>query len=141
MNFKRIALVAVLLGWANIFAIAEADSAPRRGTPIYDPKTETTVKGSVEEVTQQTGKRGWSGTHLMLKTGSGNLEVHVGPARYISEQGFSFAKGDQIEVTGSKVTVSGKEALIAREIKKEGKTLRLRDEQGFPKWPRGPRGR
>ena len=74
------------------------------------------------------------GTHLLLKTDSGTLEVHVGPSGYITEKQFSFAKGDAIEVIGSKVMIQDKDALIAREIIKDGKTLVLRNAQGIPQW-------
>src|SRR5215472_17316424 len=63
-------------------------SGPGRGMrgPFYEPATETTVKGTVKEVQQLTGKpipgssgtmsgtcpRGWSGTHLTLTTDQGN---------------------------------------------------------------------
>ena len=106
---------------------------------MYDPKTEVTVKGTIEDVQQQTGKRGWSGTHLVLKTDAATLDVHVGPSSYIAQQKFTFAKGDVIEVVGSKVTIADKEALLAREITKDGKTLVLRNAQGVPQWSRGQR--
>ena len=54
----------------------------------YDPSTEVTVKGTVEEV-QETSKHmsqggkmsqgGMMGTHLLLKTQAGTLTVIVGP--------------------------------------------------------------
>ena len=112
----------------------------QRGMHNYNPSTKTTAKGTVEQVKQVTGQHGWKGTHLTLKAESGTMDVHVGPSAYVSEQGFSFAAGDQIEVVGSKVSIAGKEVLIAREIKKDGKTLVLRDAQGIPKWS-GARGR
>lgn len=110
-----------------------------RSASKYDPKTETTIQAVVEEVRQVTGKGSWSGTHLMVKTNTGVLEVHVGPSAYVAGQQFSFAKGDKIEVTGAKATLQGSDVLLAREIKKDGKTLVLRDAQGFPKWAGGRR--
>jgi len=79
------------------------------------------VKGLVEDVTQQSGRRGWSGIHLSLKTETETLDVHVGPSWFISQNQFSFAKGGQIEITGSKVNLGAGAALLAREIKKEGR--------------------
>jgi len=107
-----------------------------RGARNYNPATEITVKGTVEAVTQTAGRRGWAGTHLTLNTDQGAYDVHVGPASYISAQQFAFAKGENVEVIGSKTIVDAKGVLIAREITKDGKTLTLRDEQGFPKWSR-----
>jgi hypothetical protein len=79
---------------------------------------------------------GWSGTHLTLKTEAETLDVHVGPSWFLTQNQFSFAKGDQVEVTGSKVKVGTADTLLAREVKKEGKALVLRNPQGIPQWSR-----
>lgn len=110
-----------------------------RGVRNYDPATEKTVKGTVEEVKEVASKggRGQGGTHLMVKAGRESWQVDVGPTAFLNKQGFSFAKGNQVEVIGSKVTIEGKQVLIAREVKKEGKTLILRNAQGVPVWSKG----
>ncbi len=79
------------------------------------------------------------GTHLDLKTGSGTFDVHLGPSGFLAAKNFKFAKGDQVEVTGSKVTFEGHDAIIAREVKMGGKVLTLRDAQGIPEWSGGRR--
>lgn len=134
--------VLMILGAALLFAcpllMAQAGMRDGRGRGVrnYNRATETTVKGTVEEVTETTGRRGLAGTHLMLKTDEGTYDVHVGPSSYVSAQQFTFAKGETIETVGSKTSVSDKDVLIARQITKSGKILTLRDEQGFPKWSR-----
>jgi DNA/RNA endonuclease YhcR with UshA esterase domain len=130
-------MLAVLL-LAGICA-AQAQYAGGKGKSNYDPKTETTVTGLVEEVQTLPGKGANTGTHLMLKTEKGMLDVHVGPTAYLSSKGFTFAKGDTVEVLGSKVTLDGKDAVIAREVKSSGKTLTLRNAAGKPMWSGGPR--
>lgn len=123
-----------------IFVLAAlAQAQGLRGARNYDPSTEATVKGKVTQVQQVPGRRGWNGTHLVLETEAGILNVHVGPSSYISRQGFSFRPGDEVEVLGSKVKLGNSEAVIAREIKKEDKTLLLRDAQGIPQWAGGRR--
>jgi len=114
---------------------------PRRpkGAPLYNPATEITVTGTVEAENKITGRQGWGGTHLQLKTESETLDVHVGPSWFLSQNKVTFAKGDQIEVTGSKVKFANADALLAREITKGGQKLILRNENGFPVWSR--RGR
>jgi hypothetical protein len=52
----------------------------------------------------------------------------------------TFAKGDNIEVTGAKVKYEGADAVLAREVKKGDKTLTLRNAAGIPQWSQG-RGR
>jgi hypothetical protein len=104
--------------------------------PRYNPDAEVTVTGIVEEVKQISGRAGWDGTHLSLKTEAEVLDVHVGPSSFLVKQGFEFAKGDQIEVTGSKVKYEDADVLIAREIKKGDRILTLRNAQGIPVWSR-----
>ena len=101
--------------------------------PRYDASTEITLTGTVQDVLHpQMGQM--KGTHLLLKTETEMIEIHVGPSNFVSSKGFTFAKGDSIQVLGSKVTIDGKEALIAREVTKDSKTLTLRDKTGRPLW-------
>ncbi|MDE3148025.1 MAG: DNA-binding protein [Acidobacteriota bacterium] len=116
-------------------ALAQAGGRAR----LYNTATETTLQGTVSAVTNPVGRRGQSGTHLSLQSGGQTYDVHVGPSTYIANAGFTFAAGDRIEVTGSKVQLNGADAIIAREITKDGKLLTLRDKQGFPKWSGGRR--
>ncbi|MDI6852119.1 MAG: hypothetical protein QME75_00745 [Deltaproteobacteria bacterium] len=44
------------------------------------------------------------------------------------------AAGDRLEVTGSRITYQGNPAIIASEVKKGDKALKLRDAQGIPAW-------
>jgi hypothetical protein len=136
-SWSRLALT-FFLAFMTMPLLAQG-GGPGKGMRNYDPKTEVTVQGAIEDVQQQSGKTGWSGTHLMLKTDGATLDVHVGPSSYIAKKQFTFAKGDTIEVVGSKVTISGKEVLLAREITKDGKTLVLRNAEGIPEWSGGRR--
>lgn len=113
---------------------------------MYNVGSETTIKGTVESVDQGTQgmmmKMGMGmGTHLTVKTAEGENQVMLGPSNFISGKGFTFAKGDEVAVTGSKVTMAGSEYLIAREVVKGGATLTLRDKEGRPKWSGGKAGR
>lgn len=131
MRVRWFAFIAAVLFVSVPLAIGQ------RGMRNYDPSTETAVKGTVEQVKQVSGRHGWNGTHLVLKTESGTMAVHVGPSSYLTAQGFSFAQGDEVQVLGSKLKFADSEALIAREIKRGNKTLVLRDAQGVPRWSGG----
>jgi hypothetical protein len=102
---------------------------------MYDPKTVETVSGEVVSVNQTTyGRRGAMGVHLTLKTDKETIPVHLGPARYVDKQGITLAAKDKIAVTGSRITFQGQPAIIAREVKKGGQVLTLRDAAGVPAW-------
>lgn len=139
MKLTRDSIFFSLLLVAGIASSALAQGGGRAGR-LYDPSTETTLKGTVEKVSRVAGYHGWSGTHLALRTEDRTYDVHVGPSEYLSKIGLNFSTGDQIEVTGSKVKLDGADAIIARETKKQGKVFTLRDSQGFPRWSGGRRG-
>jgi len=83
----------------------------------YNPATEATLTGTVDEVkTMPSPGQGGGGVHFMLNTGTGTMTVHVGPASFVSSKNCTFAKGDTLTVVGSKVTMDGQEVVIAREI-------------------------
>ncbi len=137
----RIAMLSILIVALTVALSATSTLAQKnQGQRQYNPATETTVTGTVEEVKKVAGTRGGSGgTHLMIKTTQGSLEVHLGPTSYLEKQDFTFAKVDQIEVLGSKVKIESADVVIAREVKKGGKTLMLRDAQGVPVWSKRQR--
>jgi len=106
------------------------------GMPRYDAATEVTMWGTVEGIESQIGKMGWNGTHLIVKFEADTLTVHLGPSNYLLQKRFSFAKGDWIKVTGSKIEFEGANVLVAREIRKAEKVLTLRNRHGIPVWSR-----
>ncbi len=111
------------------------------GMPRYDKATEVTLSGTVQEVQSHQGRMGMSGTHLMLNTSSGVVDVHVGPTNWLATQKYEFAQGDQLEIVGSRVKMEGQDAFLAREIKKGGVTMTLRNENGIPVWAGSGAGR
>jgi hypothetical protein len=77
--------------------------------------------------------------HLELETPTGRLDVRLGPAWFLEREKLAAQVGDRLEVTGSRVTIAGKPALIAAQVKKGDRTVTLREASGLPLW-RGPGG-
>jgi hypothetical protein len=106
--------------------------------PGYDRSTETTMHckvDSVDEVAPSGGCRGCEGgVHLRATCGSDTCDVHLGPQSFIQGKNFPLAKGDEIDVTGSRFEEGGEANLVAREVRKGDAVLELRDEQGKPLW-------
>ena len=106
------------------------------GPRMYNPQTVVTVKGQVEKLEEVGAMGGGSQDmrHLgaILKTDQGSIMVHLGPAWYLDQQKLALKAGDALEVTGSKVTLNNQPAIIARDLTVNGKTTKLRDDQGFP---------
>ena len=103
----------------------------------YDAQTIWTVSGEVISLDNvMSGRAGYHGIHLLLKTVNGNLSVHLGPSWYMDGQTLKVGPHDRIEVTGSPVIYDGKPALIAADLRKDGENLQLRTAGGIPLWSR-----
>lgn len=116
-------------------------SGPALGR-IYDPASVTTLSGTVADVSVAPGRRGSrAGTHIRLESEGKATEVHLGPSWFLEREKLELSKGDSVEVTGSLLDWDGEPLLVAREIRKGGQTVVLRDEQGVPAWSGGSGGR
>jgi hypothetical protein len=140
-SFKRFSAFGTvgLLAIGSVSVVVAQTGTGRQSSPMYDLKTETTINGIVESVETVTGSGGRGrgapgGTHLVLKTEKETLEVHVGPTAYLTEKGITLAKGDALEILGSRVTIGDEPVLIAKQIKKGENTWTLRDASGRPLW-------
>ena len=101
----------------------------------YNPATVETISGEVVSVDSITPLQGMSGgVHLQLKTPKEEISVHLGPAWYLNNQDMQIQLRDKIEVKGSRIVFSGQPTLIAAEVKKNDRVLKLRDLNGFHIW-------
>jgi hypothetical protein len=101
--------------------------------PKYDAATEATLKGTIDQISQvQMGNT----THveLVMKSGTDEFSVGVCPPDIFKDLIVSFATGDEVEITGSKVQLDEKPFVIAREIVKGNDRVLLRDKDGTPVW-------
>jgi hypothetical protein len=129
-------LIVVAVGVAGLLTASKA-VAQRN----YDPKTVKTIQGKVLSVQKATRAQGQSyGVHLTLQTDKETIPVHLGPGWYIEKQTPQIEANDTIIVTGSRVSVGGKPAIIAAQVKKGNDVLKLRDENGIPVWRHAGRG-
>jgi DNA/RNA endonuclease YhcR with UshA esterase domain len=126
-------LIGILLA---AFAPAMAADNAKAVVPKYDPATEAKFKGTVEEVTDRVCPvSGGMGSHVVLKMADGTtIEVHIATTKFLKNYDVTFNKGDEVEVTGVKVTFQGAETIFAREIKHGQDVFVFRDKDGKPVW-------
>jgi hypothetical protein len=127
---------------AALAAPGTAPAQPGRAATAqrgFDPATVTTIEGEIKEIQRIPRGQAHEGVHLVLSTAAENLDVHLGPDSYVDGQSLKLAKGDRVEVRGSRVTVDGKAAIIAQEIRRGDERLVLRDASGVPAWSRSSR--
>ena len=114
-------------------AFAQTGSGRGEGSPRYDPAAEATVKGTVDEV-----KTGPLGVQLILRTDVETLEVRLGPPWFLEMVGLAVAKGEDLEIKGSRAKLQERQVFLAREVKRGRHTHTLRDAHGLPLWTGGP---
>lgn len=127
----------LVLGAAG--AWAQPGGGMHYGT-MWDANAVTTLTGEVTGVEKYTPGRGGSayGLKLTVKTGQETIPVILGPGWYVEQQHFAFAPQDRLELKGSRLTIQGQPTMVAAEVKKGDKVLKLRDDRGLPLWA-GPR--
>jgi DNA/RNA endonuclease YhcR with UshA esterase domain len=131
--------LAVLFTLALVVSVTPAFGAEKGAqatVPKYNPATEVTLKGTIDDVhDRQCPVSGGMGAHIVVKTGDGKtIEVHLATTKFMKNYDLIFAKGDQVEVTGSKVVFEGVETIFAREVKRGNDTFAFRDKDGNPVW-------
>jgi uncharacterized protein YdeI (BOF family) len=127
----QVALI-VLLTVTPLFSQKSQPSS--NGSPKYDAQTEMKTKGTVDEIkTFSLGNRK-DYTELIIKSGADSLQIYLSPKPFQDEMGISFAKGDEVAVTGSKIKQEEADVILAREIIKGTDTFMFRDDKGKPVW-------
>jgi hypothetical protein len=123
------AVLAVAVVVIHAWPMAGPATAPK-----YDVATESKMKVTVEELKLPAKGKEKEVAHLMVKSGSEMLDIYLCPKAFLDDMGATYAKGDEVTVTGSKIKQDGEDLILAREIIKGTDTLLLRDDKGKPVW-------
>ena len=126
-------IVKSLVNVAAILALAVP--AASQAAPKYDPATETTFKGIVEELKIVPPTGGKPIAYLVLKD-STDPAIFLCPKKFLDDIGVVFKADDPIQITASKIKQNGSDLTLAREVTKMngGETLTLRFKDGRPAW-------
>jgi len=109
-------------------------SCVAQAAPKYDVSTETKVKGTIADLQIPEKGNEKQIAHLTVKSGDNTLDLYLCPKYFMDDMGMSFAKGEEIAVTGSKVKQGDGDMILTRELVKGADTLVFRDEKGNPVW-------
>jgi hypothetical protein len=138
MKGKKLVLsiVAVVVMAGIGFAQMSGRGMNRKKGHLLNVNNPTMIEGTivkVETLEKGIGRYG-TGVHLVVKHGKKESQVHLGPKGYIDTTGWTFKKGDNVKMSAFTGTYNDSPVLFASEITTNGKTLVLRDKQGFPQW-------
>lgn len=102
---------------------------------MFNPDSIQTVSGKVIAVNKiapmDTEDYGIS---LFVDTGSEEIFAHLGPSWFLDTEPMQFQTGDNIEVTGSRITMDGDPVIVVTEIRKGNEKMALRSPKGQPVW-------
>ena len=138
-NAIRILLLALVAIAAP--AMAQEDGWQKGGAydKKFDPKSIVTIKGTVTKIDRDVHPLAdmEPGFAADIKTAKGEtFTVQVGPVWFTSyfKKKWDAKVGDQVQVTGSKVTINGKPVIMAMEGSKGNVKMVCRSKTGKPVW-------
>ncbi len=105
----------------------------------YDAATETTIRGTVENIQVYARPDMVVTTHATIRTPAGeSVTVELAPRSYLAQQQLTLNRGDEVQITGARVQYETDEAMVARQLIKGGRTYTLRSAEGTPQWQTAP---
>jgi hypothetical protein len=112
---------------ATLTLSAQSSPAPIAASPVV------TLTGVIHQVHIT---RGEGMPYLLVKHGQETTRVQLGSMRYLMSENFNPKAGQPVSVKGYKLA----DSVIAIEVTltAEKKTLKLRDDNGYPLWRGGP---
>ena len=101
----------------------------------YDKSKEVILRGTISEVVQRPAAGLPLGLHLMVATGQGTVDVHLGPylGRTATEKGL--VAGAPIQMYGITTHFAAGDVFFARIVVVNNQTITVRNEHGFPVRP------
>ncbi|MBM4284249.1 MAG: DNA-binding protein [Deltaproteobacteria bacterium] len=140
---KKISAMLVIYALCGLLAVGETSAQSGGGgrihySKLYNPATVETVLGQVLTLGKTISGNGRTYCEtLTLKSAKGTIWVILKPETFRPETNLPLKPGDEVEITGSRVALTGKAALIAAQVKKGGSTMVLRELTGRPAWAVG----
>jgi len=134
-TLSAVVLLAILT--IPLAAQPATESHARQGFG-YDKAHEITINGSVQKVIAKSPQGNPGGLHLLVVAPEGSFDAHLGP--YLNKEvQAELQNGASVRIVGAVENVRGKSYLLAREITIGGRTIVVRNENGFLVAPQQPR--
>ena len=105
-------------------------SSPKTARGAYNIANDVSLQGTVLKYTENSATPP-IGTHVLLQTSSGNVDVHLGDARLLHLGKLSITPGSNIRFVGQMNTEGSKQIFLARLVQVGSQVLAVRNEHGF----------
>jgi hypothetical protein len=126
-------IVALCLVGSSAFAqhphstLSSGKTAPG----AYNIATDVSLQGTVLSYTENSATPP-IGTHVLLQTSSGSVDVHLGDARLLHLAKMNIAKGSNIRFVGQMDSAGSNSVFLARLVQVGAQVVAIRSERGFP---------
>ena len=129
-----------IVAWLAWMAAVPGQTGQAQPEPRYDTATVVSLSMTVTEIREVPKGSPLSGLHLIVADSDreATTEVYVAPTHYLKELQITYARGDRLQITGSKVKFGSGAIVLAREVRRNVDTAYFRDEKGKPYWSGGP---
>jgi hypothetical protein len=139
---KRITRIGIGTTWlAGAVLLSVAINAQQPASSLlsgYSLAREVNLVGTVSSVVENSNT-GPLGTNVMVQTGSGLVDVHVGSANYLKLNHLELASGDNVRIIGENFSMGSGTVFIARIVQKGTAAVAVRSAKGMPLWRNGTR--
>ena len=133
-SWMAVALAAVLAAAGAV----GAQMAPQAESSQYQVGREVNLVGTISSVVENS-KTGPLGTHVMVQSPSGLVDVHVGSAKYLELNKLNLKSGDSVRILGENFTVGTDTIFFARIVQDGTVAVAVRSPKGMPLWKNGKR--
>jgi len=116
-----------------------ATSSSELSSQVYDLNKEIKIQGTIEKIST-ISSNGLIGTHLLVTTAEGVIDVHLGASMAVSAKSLGLSAGESVNLTGMMATINGNSVLLARILTTSTRVYVLRNELGVPIRSLMPRG-
>lgn len=130
-------LALLLLVAASLPIDAQSTPASTRSAMpyAYDISQEVTLSGTVSSVLTKPSPGMIAGSHLLLATVSGVVDVSLGAFCLQGAGALSVAAGQQVLITGVLERLKDQQVFVARTVKVEEQIYEIRNKHGIPLSP------
>ena len=135
--FRKLSAWGLLL--VPLYPSIQAQTATAKNSQAYpyyyDISEEVTVNGAVTGVLTKASAGMMNGSHLLVATPSGPVDVSLGAYGLLGKGALAVKLGEQVAVTGVMKSSKNKPVFMARTVRVGDQVYPIRNERGIPMSP------
>ena len=128
-------VTSMLVVLTSVGSSLAQNAAPSAAPLFYDVTQETTLAGTVADISTTAAPKALPGAHLTLTTPNGAIDVSLGAFVFAGKGSLPVTGGEQVELTGISKVLQGRQVFLARLLKVGDNVYAIRNSHGLPITP------